>query len=146
MYSSIYNLHLLFISKATDRRYLSRRAKIKAIEEELGVAADSTMVPLTFRQRLLFGNSQAKLFHKLTKVRKKMIEVIDAIAEFDPCEIEERDVLLIRSIYIICEYIWYVCMYIYIDNKARRCILAYLMYIEYVHKCSGFLLQSVYLL
>lgn len=97
---------MLFISKATDRQYLSRGAKIKAIEEELGVAADSTMIPLTLRQRLMFGNSEAKLLHKLTKVRKKMVEVIDAIAEFDPCEIEERDVLLIRSRQIICEYIY----------------------------------------
>lgn len=96
VYSGIYDVYIQLFSKATDRQLLAREAKIVAIEEELGVSANSTMVPLTIRQRLFFGSPQAKLLHKLTKVRNKTTQIIDAIEEFESWEVEQMDLLLIR--------------------------------------------------
>jgi hypothetical protein len=85
--------------QATDKKVLARKAKIIAIEEELGIFRDGTIyiymyvymyiymyiyihmyiyiyigttVPLTLRQRMLFGTSEARLKYKLTKVCRSM--------------------------------------------------------------------------
>ena len=43
----------------------NRHVQICAIEEFLGLYPDGTSVPLTFRQRLMFGDSRAKLEYKV---------------------------------------------------------------------------------
>ena len=44
---------------------VNRHVQICAIEEFLGLYPDGTSVPLTFRQRLMFGDSRAKLEYKV---------------------------------------------------------------------------------
>jgi hypothetical protein len=65
MYTYTYlhmNIYTHLHIQATDQSLLQRRAKILAIEDELGVFRDGTTVPLTLRQSLLFGTCDARFF------------------------------------------------------------------------------------
>ena len=51
--------------KVTDLESNQRAAKIRAIEENLGVFPDGSEVPLTLRQRLFFKDGLSKLHFKI---------------------------------------------------------------------------------
>ena len=63
-----------------------RAAKIKEIEEQLGIFPDGNLVPLTLRQRYFFKDSLSKLIYKVQKVRRDCREIVEVIESFYPWE------------------------------------------------------------
>ena len=88
--------------KSTDHRSKERGAKIKAIEDYLGVFPDGNFLPLSFRQRVLFGTPLKKLEFKLGKVRGKTREIVEAIGTFRPWEEDVKDTRLIKYFILEC--------------------------------------------
>ena len=88
--------------KSTDHRSKERGAKIKAIEDYLGVFPDGNFLPLSFRQRVLFGTPLKKLEFKLGKVRGKTREIVEAIETFRPWEEDVKDTRLIKYFILEC--------------------------------------------
>lgn len=88
--------------KTTDHRSKERGAKIKAIEDYLGVFPDGNFLPLSFRQRVLFGTPLKKLEFKLSKVRGKTREIVEAIETFRPWEEDVKDTRLIKYFILEC--------------------------------------------
>ena len=88
--------------KITDSRHNERAAKIKAIEEHLGVLPDGNEVPLTIRQKLFFKDSLSKLHYKIRKVRRECDEIVEVITSFYPWEDDIRNTRLIRHFIIEC--------------------------------------------
>jgi hypothetical protein len=73
-----------------------------AFEKELGIFCDGSCVPLTIRQRLMFGNSDSRLQYKLNGVRKKTTAIIRSLNELEDWEFELKDTELIRSFVVEC--------------------------------------------
>ena len=88
--------------KSTDHRLKETGAKNKAIEEYLGVYTDGTTVPLTLRQRFVFGTSLNKLVFKIAKVRKEAKVIIEDITAYKPWEADIKDTRLIRCFVLEC--------------------------------------------
>ena len=88
--------------KCTELRLKERSAKIKAIEEHLGVFPDGNIVPLTFRQQLFFKDSISKLEYKITKMRREADEIVEIIEGFYPWEDNIKNTRLIRHFIIEC--------------------------------------------
>ena len=88
--------------KDTDHRSAERGAKIKAIEEHLGVFPDGNFLPLTFRQRLFFGTPLKKLRYKIAKMRRGCTEIVEALETFKPWEEEVKDTKLIKYFILEC--------------------------------------------
>jgi hypothetical protein len=81
---------------------LAREAKIVAFEKELGILSDGSTVPLTLRQKIIFRNSDSRLQHKLSVVRKKTKKVIERLNESEEWETDLKDTQLIRSFVVEC--------------------------------------------
>ena len=88
--------------KETDHRSAERGAKIKAIEERLGVFPDGNFLPLTLRQRLFFGTPIKRLQYKIAKVRRGCKEIVEAIETFKPWEEDAKDTRLIKYFILEC--------------------------------------------
>ena len=88
--------------KRTDLRSKQRSAKVKAIEEHLGVFPDGYSVPLTFRQKLFFKDSLSKLEYKIKKVRRDSREIVKTIESFFPWEDDVKNTRLLRSFILEC--------------------------------------------
>jgi hypothetical protein len=73
-----------------------------AFEKELGIFSDGSSVPLTFRQKILFGNSDSRLQHKLKGVREKTTAIIGRLNESEEWETNLKDTQLIRSFVAEC--------------------------------------------
>ena len=87
---------------STDHRSKERSAKIKAIEEHLGVFPDGTHVPLTLRQKLYFKSPLLKLEYKIGKVRQSSEEIVSIIDTFKPWEEDAKNTRLIRHFILEC--------------------------------------------
>ena len=88
--------------KITDSRSTERAAKVKAIEEHLGVLPDGNEVPLTIRQEIFFKDSLSKLHYKIRKVRRDCDEIVEVITSFYSWEDEIKNTRLIRHFIIEC--------------------------------------------
>lgn len=88
--------------KIKDTSRNERAAKIKAIEEYLGVRPDGNLVPLTVLQNLYFKNPLSKLCFKIRKVRQGCREIVDVIESFHPWEQDVKNTRLIRHFIIEC--------------------------------------------
>ena len=87
---------------ATDHRFREREAKIKALEEHLGVLPDGSATPLTSRQTLIFGTAIGKLEHKIRKARLQAKEIAEVIGCVKPWEVDDKDTRLIRYFILEC--------------------------------------------
>ena len=87
---------------STDYRSDERAVKKKAIEEHLGVFADGSLVPLTFRQKFVFDSSLAKLEYKIKKLRAKSNEIVEKIEDFEHWEEDVKNTILIRYFILEC--------------------------------------------
>ena len=90
------------VLNSTDFRSKERSAKIKAIEEHLGVFPDGTHVPLTLRQKLYFKSPLLKLEYKIGKVRQSSEEIVSIIDTFKPWEEDAKNTRLIRHFILEC--------------------------------------------
>jgi uncharacterized protein YeaC (DUF1315 family) len=90
------------VIKSTDKLCKSRNAKIEAFEDELGVFPDGNMVPLTMKQKLLFGSPLNKLIYKVDKVRKKANKLIEDVESYKEWEVDFKDTILIRHFILEC--------------------------------------------
>lgn len=86
----------------TDSVSKDREAKIKAIEDYLGVFPDGSYVPLTLRQRLLFWTPLARLQAKMGNVRKATSNIAEVINSYKPWEIDIKDNRLIKQFILGC--------------------------------------------
>lgn len=68
----------------------------------MGIFSDGSLIPLTLRQRMMFGDSDSRLRYKLTKVREKAAEIIEMLEEFQEWEVELKDTRLIRAFTVEC--------------------------------------------
>lgn len=66
-------------------------AKIGAIEDQLGVRADGTPVPLTILEYLCYGNARAKLESKIEDAREKERDIVDVLVELGENELLSKD-------------------------------------------------------
>ena len=89
-------------SAVTGHRLKQKEAKLKAIEEHLGVLPNGHSVPLTLRQKLLFGSSILKLEYKIKKVREEAKKTVEVIESFKPWEAEMKDTRLMRCFVLEC--------------------------------------------
>ena len=80
----------------------ARSVKIKAIEDQLGVFPDGSMVPLTMKQKLLFRNPLNKLVYKMEKVREKANKLIEDVTLYKHWEGDIKDTTLIRHFILEC--------------------------------------------
>ena len=90
------------LSVDTDYRANVRSAKIRAIEEHLGVFPDGSLVPLTFRQKLFFTTPLAKLNYKIEKLRAKSKNIVGTIETFKHWEEDVKNTILIRNFILEC--------------------------------------------
>ena len=79
-----------------------RAAKIKEIEEQLGIFPDGNLVPLTLRQKYFFKDSLSKLTYKIQKVRRDCREIVEVIESFQPWEHDIKNTRLIRHFILEC--------------------------------------------
>ena len=79
-----------------------RSAKVKAIEEHLGVFPDGTHVPLTLRQRFYFNSPLLKLEHKINKIRQEAGRIVKIIDAFETWEESVKNTRLIRHFILEC--------------------------------------------
>lgn len=86
----------------TDQTQRYRKATLEAIQEHLGIYPDGTFVPLTFRQRLVFGSPIAKLESKIDKARKRAKQVVKAIRSLENTDDDGRDIALLREFILEC--------------------------------------------
>jgi hypothetical protein len=73
-----------------------------AFEKELGIFSDGSSVPLTIRQKIIFGNSDSRLQSKLKGVREKTTAILEMLNESDEWETNVKDTQLIRSFVAEC--------------------------------------------
>ena len=90
------------VLRATSYGSIARVAKIKAIEDQLGVFPDGSQVPLTLRQRLYFGTSLGKLEYKISKCQRKSKEIVQAVRSLRAWESDIKDTKLIRCFILEC--------------------------------------------
>ena len=88
--------------KATDWRSKERGAKIKAIEEHLGVFPDGSDVPLTTRQRIFFRDPMSRLKYKIQKARRECGEIVEVVKSFHSWEGDIKNTRLIRHFVLEC--------------------------------------------
>jgi hypothetical protein len=87
---------------ATNTRAVSKVVKITAIEDQFGVFPNGVPVPLTIRQRLLFGTPLKRLTFKITKVHQKCENIIKEMKQYKPWESDIKDTKLIRHFILEC--------------------------------------------
>ena len=90
------------VPRTTDIGGSERAAKIKEIEEHLGIFPDGNLVPLTLRQRHMFKDSLSKLTYKILKVRRDCREIVEVIKSFQPWENDVKNTRLIRHFILEC--------------------------------------------
>ena len=90
------------VSHITDMGGRERAAKIKEIEEQLGIFPGGNLVPLTLRQRHFFKDSLSKLIYKVQKVRRDCREIVEVIKSFQPWEQDIKNTRLIRHFILEC--------------------------------------------
>ena len=90
------------VSHITDMGGRERAAKIKEIEEHLGILPDGNLVPLTLRQKYFFKDSLSKLIYKIQKVRRDCLEIVEVIESFQPWEYDIKNTRLIRHFILEC--------------------------------------------
>jgi hypothetical protein len=90
------------VLKPSDMLCKARNVKIRAFEDELGVFPDGNMVPLTMRQKFLFGDHLKKLVYKVDKVRKKADKLIEEVESYKEWEADIKDTILIRHFILEC--------------------------------------------
>ena len=102
--STVHADHLLpwSISHITNIGGSERAAKIKEIEEQLGIFPDGNLVPLTLRQKYFFKDSFSKLIYKVQKVRLDCREIVGVIESFHPWEHDIKNTRLIRHFILEC--------------------------------------------
>ena len=88
--------------KITEWRSNGRAAKIKAIEERLGVFPDGSDVPLTARQRIFFKDPMSRLQYKIQKARRGSEEIVEVVKSFHSWEGDIKDTRLIRQFILEC--------------------------------------------
>ena len=88
--------------KTTDWRSNERAAKIKAIEEHLGVFPDGSDVPLTIRQRIFFKDPISRLTFKIQKARHESREIVEVVKFFQSWEGDIKNTRLIRHFILEC--------------------------------------------
>ena len=90
------------VINVTDLRCKERGAKVKAVEDHLGVFPDGSLVPLTARQKLFFGTSLGKLTYKIRKSRLEAEKIAEVVGSFPPWESDLKDTRLIRHFVLEC--------------------------------------------
>lgn len=100
--SDVKNISLPWMTSLSDHRYSERDAKIKAIEECLGVFPDGNFVPLTMRQKLYFWTPLARLENRLTRVRASTKSITKQINSFKTWEVDIKDNRLIKQFIFGC--------------------------------------------
>jgi hypothetical protein len=90
------------VLKPSDMLCKARNIKIQAIEDELGIFPDGNMVPLTMRQKFLFGDPVSKLVYKVDKVRRRADELIEDVESYKVWEEDIKDTALIRQFILEC--------------------------------------------
>ena len=90
------------VQHITDIGGSERTAKIKEIEEQLGIFPDGNVVPLTLRQKYFFKDSLSKLTYKVQKVRRDCREIVEVIKSFHPWEHDIKNTRLIRHFILEC--------------------------------------------
>ena len=90
------------VPQITDIGGRERAAKIKEIEEHLGIFPDGNLVPLTLRQKHFFKDSLSKLIYKVQKVRRDCQEIVEAIESFRSWEHDTKNTRLIRHFILEC--------------------------------------------
>ena len=86
----------------TDLNFKEENAKIKAFEEHLGVRANGSLIPLSYRQKIVFGSSLGKLAYKVKKARTKAEEILRIIGSFKSWEDDAKDTRLMRHFILEC--------------------------------------------
>ena len=90
------------VPRSTDIGGSERAAKIKEIEEHLGIFPDGNFIPLTLRQRYFYKDSLSKLIYKIQKVRRDCREIVEVIKSFQPWEHDIKNTRLIRHFVLEC--------------------------------------------
>ena len=70
---------------------------MRAIQTELMVNFDGTMMPLTFRQRLLHSDRQSLLEKKIALVRMRSKAICDSVEEIEVGDEGMKDIALMRK-------------------------------------------------
>ena len=90
------------VTQFTDLGGCERAAKIKEIEEQLGIFPDGNLVPLTLRQRCMFKDTLSKLIHKIQKARRDCREIVEVIESFQSWEHDIKNTRLIQHFILEC--------------------------------------------
>ena len=90
------------VLEPSDMQCKARSVKIKAIEDQLGIFPDGSMVPLTMKQKFLFRNPLNKLVYKMEKVRKHSNKLIEDVILYKHWEGDIKDTTLIRHFILEC--------------------------------------------
>ena len=90
------------VTEALHVKTATRAATTLAIEEFLGLYPDGTPVPLTLRQRLMFGDTRGKLEYKVIKSRCRAKEIVERVEDVEAYRVEARDVALVRAFILEC--------------------------------------------
>ena len=79
-----------------------RAARVRAIEEHLGLLPNGLFVPLTLRQHVTFGTPLAKLQYKISKARRQSNDVIQKVNDKRHANDDEKDIALLREFILEC--------------------------------------------
>jgi hypothetical protein len=129
-------------------RTTQRNAKIRAVEEFLGVNPDGTSVPLTLRQTLVFRTARNKLEYKLIKVRRAAREVGELVRAIEPYRVEVRDIQLLRAFVLEClspfkRYVLRLHIYRYDENRRMEKVALWMWVVAWVLQ-TGALVFFIY--
>ena len=73
-----------------------RHAKVRAIQQYLGILSDGRATPLSALDRLRFGNPKAKLCSEIASARKQALHITEVLTELGDTELMNRDVALMQ--------------------------------------------------
>ena len=73
-----------------------RHAKVRAVQDYLGILPDGRPTPLTLVDWLLYGNPKKKLVASIEKARYKANEIAQVLEELGDTELMNRDVALMQ--------------------------------------------------
>ena len=83
--------------RTTKQLHRDSLATARAIEHQLGIYSDGSLVPLTSWQRLWYNNREHWLHSKIKNARKKAVEVVEELERLKCPDRTLRDLAIIRS-------------------------------------------------
>ena len=83
--------------RSTKQLHRDSLATARAIEHQLGIYSDGSLVPLTTWQRLWYSNREHWLHSKIKEARRKAVEVVEELERLKCPDRTLKDIAVIRS-------------------------------------------------